>query len=138
MEAHGLLDPELLVETPMDARSAADALRSWLADGGQLPTAFLTASEETAMGAIRALEEAGLSIPEDVSLVSFNDTPLSELVTPALTSVSTHVEEMSRTAVRLLAERARVPGRPPVRTLPVKVVVPPSLVCRESVGVPAK
>ena len=86
----------------------------------------------------RALEEAGLSIPEDVSLVSFNDTPLSELVTPALTSVSTHVEEMSRTAVRLLAERARVPGRPPVRTLPVKVVVPPSLVCRESVGVPAK
>ena len=88
--------------------------------------------------AVRALEEAGLSIPEDVSLVSFNDTPLSELVTPALTSVSTHVEEMSRTAVRLLAERARVPGRPPVRTLPVKVVVPPSLVCRESVGVPAK
>ena len=138
MEAHGLLDPELLVETPMDARSAADALRGWLADGGRLPTAFLTASEETAMGAIRALEEAGLSIPEDVSLVSFNDTPLSELVTPALTSVSTHVEEMSRTAVRLLAERARVPGRPPVRTLPVKVVVPPSLVCRESVGVPAK
>ena len=138
MEAHGLLDPELLVETPMDARSAAGALRGWLADGGRLPTAFLTASEETAMGAIRALEEAGLSIPEDVSLVSFNDTPLSELVTPALTSVSTHVEEMSRTAVRLLAERARVPGRPPVRTLPVKVVVPPSLVCRESVGVPAK
>ncbi|MFR6042489.1 MAG: LacI family DNA-binding transcriptional regulator, partial [Dysosmobacter welbionis] len=64
MEAHGLLDPELLVETPMDARSAADALRGWLADGGRLPTAFLTASEETAMGAIRALEEAGLSIPE--------------------------------------------------------------------------
>lgn len=122
----------------MDARSAAGARRGWLADGGRLPTAFLTASEETAMGAIRALEEAGLSIPEDVSLVSFNDTPLSELVTPALTSVSTHVEEMSRTAVRLLAERARVPGRPPVRTLPVKVVVPPSLVCRESVGVPAK
>lgn len=105
---------------------------------GGFPQPFSPPARRRPWGRSGRWEEAGLSIPEDVSLVSFNDTPLSELVTPALTSVSTHVEEMSRTAVRLLAERARVPGRPPVRTLPVKVVVPPSLVCRESVGVPAK
>ena len=88
------------------------------------------------MGAIRALEEAGLSIPEDVSLVSFNDTPLSELAEPPLTSVSTHVREMARTAVRLLCERASLGDRPPVRTLPQKVVVPPTLVVRESTAPP--
>ena len=101
------------------------------------PTAFLAASEESALGAVRAITEAGLSIPKDLSLVSFNDTPLSALVTPALTSVSIHVEEMGRSAVRLLAERAQLPGRSPVRTLPVKLVVPPTLVVRDSAAPPA-
>ena len=67
-------------------------------------------------------------------MVSFNDTPRSALVDPPLTSISTHVEEMARTALRLLGERASLPNREPVRTLPLKVVVPPSLVVRESSG----
>ena len=84
------------------------------------------------MGASRALEARGLSVPGDVSLVSFNDTPRSALVEPPLTSVSAHVEEMARTALRLLSERAVLPGRAPVRTIPLKVVVPPALAVRES------
>lgn len=138
METHGLAEPAFLVEAPMEARATADALTAYLAAGGSRPTAFLVASEESALGALRALSGAGLSIPRDISLVSFNDTPLSELATPALTSVSTHVEEMGRTAVRLLAQRAGLPGRPPERNLPVKVVVPPSLVLRDSAGPPCK
>lgn len=136
MEEHALFDPRFLVETAMDARSTSAALAEVLAQGRALPTAFIAASEETAMGAIRCLEGAGHSIPGDLSLVSFNDTPLSELVSPSLTSVSTHVEEMSRSAVRLLAERAALRGRPPVRTLPVKVVMPPSLTARGSTAPP--
>ena len=65
-------------------------------------------------------------------MVSFNDTPRSSLVDPPLTSVSTHVEEMARTALRMLGERAVLRGKEPVRTLPLKVVVPPSLVVRGS------
>ena len=137
MGAHGLLDTGLLVEAPMDAHSTSQALSAYLASGAPRPTAFLAASEESALGAVRAITEAGLSIPKDLSLVSFNDTPLSALVTPALTSVSTHAQEMGRAAVRLLAERAALPGRPPIRTLPVKVVVPPSLVVRESAAPPS-
>ena len=137
MAAHGLLDPAYLVEAPMDAHSTAAAMSAYLASGAPRPTAFLAASEETALGAVRAITEAGLSIPGDLSLISFNDTPLSALVTPALTSVSTHAEEMGRAAVRLLAERADLPNRPPVRTLPVKLVVPPSLVVRESAAPPS-
>ena len=137
MAAHGLLDPAFLVETPMDAHSTAAALRAYLASGVPRPTAFLAASEEPALGAVRAFTEAGLSIPGQVSLVSFNDTPLSALVSPALTSVSAHADEMARAAVRLLVERADLPGRPPVRTLPVKVVVAPSLTVRESTAAPS-
>ena len=95
---------------------------------------FLCANEESAIGALRALNEAGRRVPEEVSVVSFNDTPRSSLVDPPLTSVSTHVEEMARTALRLLGERAVLPGKEPVRTLPLKVGVPPSLVVRESSG----
>lgn len=81
---------------------------------------------------MRALGEAGLSVPGDISLVSFNDTPLSELVDPPLTSVSVPAAEMARTAVRLLCERANRGERGAVRTLPQKVVVPPALVVRGS------
>ena len=75
-----------------------------------------------------------MSLPAHLSVVSFNDTPRSALVDPPLTSVSTHVEEMARTARRLLRERACTQGREPVRSLPLKVVVRPALVVRRSSG----
>lgn len=83
------------------------------------------------IGAIRALRLAGLDAPKDLSVVSFNDTPRSALVEPPLTSVSAHVEEMARTALRLLRERVALPGREPERTVPLKVVVPSSLIRAE-------
>ena len=70
-----------------------------------------------------------MSIPRDLSIISFNDTPLSALTDPPLTSVSTHVEAMSATAVDLLTRRAS--GQLP--DIPLKIVVPPSLISRESV-----
>ena len=136
MEERGLLDTGLMLDCPMEAEAAAQAVTEFLGSGVILPTAFLCANEESALGTLRALKEAELSVPGDLSVVSFNDTPRSALVDPPLTSVSTHVEEMARTALRLLAERAGG-GREPVRTLPLKVVVPPSLAIRGSSG-PAK
>lgn len=134
MEARGLLERALLVDCPMEAEAAAQAVRALLDRETPRPTALLCANEESALGALRALGEKGLPVPGELSVVSFNDTPRSALVDPPLTSVSTHVEEMARTALRLLGERAVLPGREPVRTLPLKVVVPPSLVVRSSSG----
>ena len=134
MERRGLLDRELLLDCPMEADAAARTVGDFLSSGAAMPTALLCANEDSAIGALRALRQAGISVPGQVSVVSFNDTPRSALVDPPLTSVSTHVEEMARTALRLLAERAVLPGRQPVRTIPLKVVVPPSLAVRESSG----
>lgn len=132
-----LLDPTLMLDCPMEAEAAKEAICTFLDSGTPMPTAFICANEEMAIGMLVVLKEYNLSVPEDVSIVSFNDTPKSALVEPALTSISTHVEEMSNIALRLLAERARVGSNKPVRTLPLKVTVPPSLVVRESSG-PAK
>ncbi|MGE4276853.1 MAG: LacI family DNA-binding transcriptional regulator [Lawsonibacter sp.] len=137
MQQRGLLDDPLLLDCPMEAEAAAQEVGRFLHSGAPLPTAFLCANEESAIGALRALGEASLSVPGHLSVVSFNDTPPSALVDPPLTSVSTHVEEMAHTTLRLLNERAALPGRAPVRTLPLKVVVPPSLTVRQSSG-PAK
>lgn len=134
MEELGLLEQDLLLDCPMEAEAAAQAVEEFLTAGLKPPTAFLCANEESAIGALRALNGAGLAVPQDMSVVSFNDTPRSALVDPPLTSVSTHVEEMARIALRLLADRARPGGKEPVRTLPLKVVVPPSLVVRSSSG----
>ena len=134
MEGRGLLDQSLIVDCPMEVEAAAWAVGEYLSAGLLPPTAFLCANEEVAIGALRALGSAGLPVPGEVSVVSFNDTPRSALVDPPLTSVSTHVEEMARTALRLLGERACLQGKEPVRTLPLKAVVPPALVVRESSG----
>lgn len=132
MRVQGLLEEGYLLDCPMEVEATAQTLKEHLAAGKPLPTAFLCANEENAVGALRALAAGGYSVPRDVSVISFNDTPRSALVEPPLTSVSTHVEEMANTALRLVGERAALPDKPAVRTIPLKVMVPPSLVLRES------
>ena len=134
MKERGLLREELLLECEMAMQSTHAAVTDFLRGGTVLPTAFICANEESAVGALTALKENGLRVPEDISIVSFNDTPKSVLVEPALTSVSTHVEEMSRTALRMLSERVSISGNDPIRTIPLKVIVPPSLAVRASSG----
>lgn len=137
--ARGLDCRGWLLDCPMETEAAARAVGERLSGGGSRPTALLAANEETAIGVIRALRLAGLDAPKDLSVVSFNDTPRSALVEPPLTSVSAHVEEMARTALRLLRERVALPGREPERTVPLKVVVSSSLTVRSSTGpVPAE
>jgi len=122
----------VLLDCPMDAESATRTVTEFLAHNSEIPSAFLCANEEIAIGALQGLRAANYSVPDQVSVVSFNDTPKSALVDPPLTSVSTHVEEMARTALRMVSERAVPADKPPVRTLPLKIVVPPSLVVRNS------
>lgn len=134
MKRRALFDPALLLECSMDALSARSAVGRLAQSGDALPTALLAANEETAIGAVSGLRENGLRVPQDVSIISFNDTPLSALTDPPLTSISTHVELMSETAVDLLVSRIRT-GR---KQLPLKLVVPPALIERESVAPPRK
>lgn len=55
--------------------------------GDRLPSAFVCANDEMAMGAIRAIKEKGLQVPEDISIVGFDDINLSQHFTPSLTTI---------------------------------------------------
>lgn len=67
-------------------------------------TAILCAGDSLAVGAIRALNQLGLKVPEDVSVIGMNDLPFAEYVDPPLTTVHLPVSEMGATALELLQE----------------------------------
>lgn len=69
------------------------------------PDVIVTSNDNMAIGAYRALQEAGLSIPGDIAVISFNDIPVAQFLTPPLTTVRIHGEHIGETAVDLLLER---------------------------------
>ncbi|MFI2705855.1 LacI family DNA-binding transcriptional regulator [Cellulosimicrobium composti] len=94
------------------------------------PTAIFACSDDTALGALRALREAGLSVPDDVSLVGFDDLPVAAWTDPPLTTVRQPLVEMGAAAVELV-HRARSGGD---RSLHTELAT--SLVVRESTAPP--
>jgi LacI family transcriptional regulator len=94
-------------------------------------TAIFCVDDITAIGAMRALREAGLRIPEDVSLIGFDGIDLGQHVTPPLTTVRVDAAAMGSVALRTLLERANNPEAPCVTTL-----IGVELVKRESVAPP--
>ena len=91
-----------------------------------LPRAFFVASDTMAIGAIRAIHEAGLKIPEDIAIVGFNDIPNAMYLVPPLTTVKVYTEFMGETAVVLALER--IAGRERSK----KCIIPTELILRDS------
>ncbi|ETA75138.1 LacI family DNA-binding transcriptional regulator [Ligilactobacillus equi] len=77
--------------------------------GEQLPHAFFIANDPLAIGALKALQEADIAVPERVKLVSFNDTVIAKNVFPPLSSVKVYTEDMGITAVDLLNYQHDIP-----------------------------
>jgi DNA-binding LacI/PurR family transcriptional regulator len=86
-----------------------------------------------AIGAIRALSEAGLRVPVDVSVVGFDDIQSAAFCTPSLTTVRQPLNEMGKRGARILLERIANPEK---IELTAEVVIEPELVVRESTGAP--
>ena len=102
------------------------AAQQMLARGGR-PTAVFVSSDYQAMGVLRACHEAGLSIPADVAVVSFDGTVESEFSCPALTTVRQPLREMVTEAIRqLVDDDAWSPG---YRTYPAELVIRQSCGC---------
>jgi len=72
--------------------------------GDDLPQAFFAANDALAAGALRALQEASISVPQQVSLISFNDTSLAKYMIPALSTVTVFTEEMGKQAIQILEQ----------------------------------
>ncbi|HLF90027.1 MAG TPA: substrate-binding domain-containing protein [Anaerolineales bacterium] len=78
-----------------------------LLESGSTFTAIFVASDNVVMGVKTALREAGLRIPEDISLVGFDDIPWAEHADPPLTTVHVQAQEMARNACLVLMDLLR-------------------------------
>ena len=86
-----------------DEETAYRTMKGWI-DRGLDVDAIFAADDDSAYGAIRALHEAGIRIPEDVSIVSFDDSPTSRLLVPPLTTVRAPIQDLGYQAAKMLAE----------------------------------
>jgi len=104
-----------------------------LLDAGEaLPTAFFASNDMMAAGAMRALSERGLRIPQDISLVGMDDVPICSYLTPALTTVRQPLELLANAGIALLL--SLIDDKP----TDAHVVLMPELVVRESTAPPRK
>jgi LacI family transcriptional regulator len=133
VQALGLeLRPHYEAEGDFYTESGEAAMRSLLALPTP-PTAVFAASDLMAVGAIKAIEDAGLSCPDDVAVVGFDDIQLAELVSPALTTIRQDKRGLGAAAARSLVQMIDDPAAvPPIWTLPVELVIRDS--CGASTG----
>jgi LacI family transcriptional regulator len=117
---------------PMDPQIAYAPTRALLE---RIPgvTALFCFNDTAAMGAIRAIKDAGLDVPGDISIVGFDDITSAAFTTPSLTTVRQPLAEMGKRGAKVLLERIADKKK----VFPSEIVVEPELIVRESTG-PAK
>ena len=114
---------ECRIECGWDFESAFSAAQKLL-KLEKRPTAVFAASDTIAIGLMHAIQNAGLRIPQDISVTGYDDLPESSVVYPPLTTISINKTGNGRLAVRLLLDRIRNPeSDPSCHILPVSLVI---------------
>ncbi|MFC8828784.1 LacI family DNA-binding transcriptional regulator [Streptomyces sp. NPDC057137] len=126
------LPPEAarVVGTGFNKRQGYETMNGLLEAGKPDFTAVFAGDDEVAAGAMKALRKHGLSVPDDISLIGYNDDPVADDLTPGLTTVHIPAEEMGRAAVRLALREEQGPGQE-------RHLLGTHIVVRKSVGRPA-
>lgn len=131
LEDHGLAyDPALIRVNDMQQTGGRQSIQE-LWQAGLIPDAVFSSSDLAALGAMQWLKEQGIAIPKEVAIVGFANEPLTDLVTPGLSSVEQYSQQMGELAAQVFLEQLHAPGkflgRPPYRR-----VIAPHLIVRAS------
>ncbi|MCC5907450.1 MAG: LacI family DNA-binding transcriptional regulator [Balneolaceae bacterium] len=118
-----------------DTKSAEHAkeLTFELLNQNPRPTAIFATNNLMTLGALEAINEFGLKIPDDISIVGFDDMPWAKAISPPLTVIRQPAYEMGRRAAELFFQRVDDPGRETVQ-----VIMDPELMIRSSTKEPAQ
>ncbi len=127
----GLSLDKHLMQAPLSSGAPTKGYREMkaLLEAGAPPTAVFAVSDRTALGAIPAIEAAGLRVPQDISVVGFDDMPPNVYPAPALTTVTSERLAMGQIAMQRLHSIISSPQQ-----TPINIVMPCQLVVRDSCG----
>ncbi len=123
------LQPQV-VHAAFDEGAGHDATLELLT-AAELPTAIFTSNFNQAIGALAAVRESGRQVPEDISLITYDDDPISGYLAPPLTGIRMPMREMGQVAVDAILDR--IDGAQPAD---VTVPTPPQLILRRSTAPP--
>ncbi|QDI71716.1 LacI family transcriptional regulator [Streptomyces calvus] len=113
LEASGLpYDERILVHGDSESAGAERATAALLSLGSR-PTALVTANNAMTIGALRALRDRGLSVPDDIALCCFDDFAWADLFSPRLTAIAQPSRDIGARAVQVLLDRLAEPDRAP-------------------------
>jgi LacI family transcriptional regulator len=129
LEAHGLpVDPDLILDGEFDGSIAYGTIKNLLAKDHKPFDAVFAGDDDAAIGVLTALAEAGIRVPEDVSVAGFDDSRLSPFLSPPISTVRAPTCEVGRAATRQLFNL--------MQDLPVEqeILLPTEIILRRSCG----
>jgi len=132
LKAHRIpVEEELIVEGDYTENGGMVAMQRLLPAA---PEAVFVASDMMAIGALKALRQAGWQVPQDIALVSFDDVPIASAIEPALTTIRQPIERMGSMAVEMLLNRLESSAGEEAPAH--RIILPTELVIRASCGSP--
>ncbi|CAM2078557.1 MULTISPECIES: LacI family DNA-binding transcriptional regulator [Clostridia] len=127
MNSNKILNEKFIINSDMTAEGGHEAIINYIDSKNEMPTAFFAANDAIASGLIKGLYERNIKVPEEVSIIGFNDTIISQYTNPPLTAIRVHIEYLGEVAVELMIEKLKG------RNYAKKVIIPSEFVLRNSV-----
>lgn len=128
--SHDLEYEPYIIEDEFSAESGYQMMQTLL-KGDCVPTAVFAASDPIAIGALRALHQADYHIPDDISVVGFDDINVASYTNPPLTTVHAPAEYMGKYAARFIHHSIL---QEESNTIPLQITLPCTLIKRDSCG----
>lgn len=104
-------------------------MKSFLQKTKELPTAVFAFNDRLALGAMQAIQQAGLHVPDDISVIGYDNSEQAKLIYPRLSSIEINVPIMGSSAVFTLLQQMNY-----YQSLPIKILIPIQLIKRESIS----
>ncbi len=123
------IDSESIITVDSTFNGAYEDMKEYLNTNPSLPDSLVSSNDIMAYGVIKALNEFNISVPDDISIIGFDNLPLSSIMNPPLTTIKVSKHEIGKTAIRLIHNRIHGDTNAP----PVKVLIGGELIIRDSV-----
>ena len=118
LRQRGLFHEEFMLAGDYTSMSGYQAMKQAIDRlGDRLPHGIFIANDPMAVGALKAVQEAKIAVPQRLALISFNDTALVKYVYPSMSAVHVATDEMAHAAVEMMIKRLRRPDADPCKTV---------------------